>query len=129
MARISYTVYKNSALATILSFLGSAYITMGAMIFAVGFISNELKIAESIILLICFVLLGLLHLQIAKHVNEKKIFKLWMKAIQKQGAEYKIIESVEYALQVYKSYPTKRMLNYISKLNPKAAQMIQQNNM
>lgn len=124
MARIHYTVYKNSLLATILSFLGSAYIMMGALIFVLGLIDNEFEIAEGIFLFIRFVLVGVVLLKIAKYVNEKKTFKLWVKAIRAQGAEYRIKESVDYAVMAYNSYPTKRTLKYISKLNPQVVEMI-----
>lgn len=113
MARI--TIYKNSVLATIVSFLGYFGIAMGA----VGLVDGEILVG-----MVCM-LIGIGLMVVAGWISSYKAFRKWWKQVEKQGLIPEIQKSAETAVAVYRKNPEKRTLDKIRGLNPQAAAYIE----
>lgn len=114
MARISFTIYKHSVLATILDIFGKIYIFLGVMMLFSG------AIPVSVI----FILFALVLLKVASTVSEKKKFKLWKNKVIELGYDKQIRSSINAAIDLYNTYPGKYTRKYIAKLNPEAGEYI-----
>lgn len=111
---ISYKIYKNSVLATIISLMGSAFTVCGVVAL----------FAEPVSGLVCAAM-GVGMLFWAKNISENKAFKKWWKQITDNHLEPQIAASLQTAIAIYNKNPQKRTLNKIRQLNPAAAQTIQ----
>lgn len=125
MARFSYTVYKNSVLATIISFLSRMITMLGIVAAIVGVMDGEfvlLGVGAAI-----FVVFGIGGTALAEIINTyQSNIKWWKNSIVKPGWKAKIPNSVDVCFQVYNANPCQWTLNQIQKLNPSAAAQIQQ---
>lgn len=132
MARISFTSYSNSALATMTDFLGSAYIFMGTLSLPIMLFADDPEIGSveritaGITMLLIFALIGAGHRNLAKYISERKHYKGVIKKIKANGFEDKIRESKEFAVYVYRKFPVKMIKNYVIKLNREAESDIAQ---
>ena len=115
MARVPITVYKKSALATVLSILGVIMFIVAIRFLYAGEWSG----------VIVFFPVGLLFTFLAAYTNDVKMFSLWLKAVREKGLEQQIIESAQVAVSAYNACPSKRTLKYIRGLNPQHADYIQ----
>ena len=118
MARISYTVYKTSALATVLSFLSSIAIMGGCGFAAAGILSKDYSMLPA----------GLIFF--AAGVGAKFLAEMlaangwWKKVVMAQNLEPQIRESVDFCFKVYNTNPCNLVLNKIEALNPQGAAQI-----
>lgn len=125
MARFSYTVYKNSVLATIISFLAGIMSVFGIFMAVGGLFSLEFSILGMGVIL--FVVFGIGGNILAEMINTyQSNVKWWKNAIKKQGFEERITSSVDLCFQVYNANPCQWTLNKIRGMNPEAAAQIQQ---
>lgn len=125
MARISYTVYKNSVLATIISLLSRITALFGFAMAIGGVMGGEFGMLGGGAAL--FVIFGIGGGVLAENINiQQSNVKWWKEAIVKQGWEAQISNSVEVCFQVYNANPRPWPLNKIRELNPSAAAQIQQ---
>ena len=108
--------YKNSFLASVVSVLGCALVTMGIMA-AVGGDTEALPM----------VIPGLALAIWGKIISNNKAFKKWWKQVEDNNLEPVIARDLNSAITVYKKNPQKRTLKKIAKLNPAFAQHIEQN--
>mgnify|MGYP003297217042 CR=1 FL=1 len=82
MARVSFTSYSNSALATMTDFLGSAYIFMGTLSLPIMLFADDPEIGSveriiaGITMLLIFALIGAGHRNLAKHISERSTTKV-----------------------------------------------------
>jgi len=114
MARIP--IYKNSILATILSFLSYFVMLAGVMmLFEREFLGFVVLFA-----------LGIGISALGSAVSEWKRFHSFKKQLKKKGLIPQIQASTQLALQVYDAYPAKKTVAYIRTLNPAAAQILDQ---
>lgn len=116
MARITVTIYKKSPLATVIS------VCCPIMVLTAISLAFEKMWLPAII----FLVIGIWFLFLAPAVNERKLFKLWVKNIQAKGLEAHIAQSLDAAITVYNTYPNKKTIDYIRSLNPQFAYYIQQ---
>lgn len=114
MARIP--IYKNSIIATILSFISYFAMLGGIMMLFDG---------EFLAFVVLFAL-GMLIAGIGSAVSEWKRFHSFKKQLQKKGLIPMIQTNTQLALQVYDAYPAKKTVEYIRTLNPAAAQILDQ---
>lgn len=114
MARIPITIYKKSALATLVSF---------CTVFFYAFALVSLFSMQWVALIIC-ILCGIGTTAWAEHINSKKIFKLWIRDLEQKGLRDVVISSTEQAIALYNANPSKMTLKYIEKLNPQASSYI-----
>lgn len=125
MARISYTVYNNSILATILSFLSRIFALFGIAMAIGGVLDGEFGMLGGGVAF--FVLFGIGGTALAENINtHQSNVKWWKNTIVKQGWEAQIPNSVDVCFQVYNANPRQWTLNKIRELNPSAAAQIQQ---
>lgn len=124
MARISYTVYKNSILATILGFLSRVFALFGFAMAIGGVMDGEFGMLGGGA---AFFVLGIGGTALAETINtHQSNVKWWKNTIVKQGWEAQIPSSVDVCFQVYNANPRQWTLNKIRELNPSAAAQIQQ---
>lgn len=114
MARLPITIYKKSVLATLVSF---------CTVFFYAFALVSLFAKQWIVLIIC-IIGGIAFTAWAEHINDKKIFKLWIKDLEKKGVREIVASSTEQAIALYNANPGKMTLNYIKNVNPQAARLI-----
>lgn len=76
-----------------------------------------------VVLIIC-IIGGIAFTAWAEHINDKKIFNLWIKDLEKKGLREAVAESAEQAVALYNANPCKRTLKYIEKVNPQAGSFI-----
>lgn len=125
MARISYTVYKNSVLATIISFLSQAIAVFGIIVAIAGVADGEFSMLGAGAAL--FVIFGIGGTALAENINiQQSNVKWWKESVENPGWAARIPDSVEVCFQVYNSNPRPWTLNKIRELNPSAAAQIQQ---
>ena len=60
----------------------------------------------------------------ARKISENKQFKVLLKNMEANGIEYRISESIEFALEVYNACPVEAAKKYIVKRNPEAGKII-----
>lgn len=116
--RVAFIKYKNSVLATILSGLGMAMVLCGL---AMG---NQGAGEDGVLAVCIFGGFGLMLL--AYFISTNKAFKTWWKQVTDAKLDEKMKTSVEVASMVYSKNPSWRTLREIKKLNPEAAEIIQQ---
>ena len=92
MARLPITIYKKSVLATLVSFC-----TVFFYVFA---------LVSLFVLIIC-ILGGIAFTAWGGHINDKKIFKLWIKDLEKKGVREIVSSSKEQAIALYNANPGK----------------------
>ncbi len=125
MARVSYTVYKNSVLATIISFLTRMIAAGGIMAAVGGVVDGEFGLLGAGAVL--FVVFGFGGTALAEAINtHQSNVKWWKNAVRKQGWEAQIPNSVDVCFKVYNANPNNWTLNKIQKLNPAGAARNQQ---
>ena len=125
MARVTYTVYKNSILATIISFLSSMFGMGGILIAVLGLMDGEFEMVFGGILF--FAVFGLGGTVLAKAIGTRKANKKWWKeTIRNQGWEAQLPYSVDVCFKVYNANPNPWTLNQIQRWNPAAAAQIRQ---
>ena len=128
MAHIRVTTFKNSVLATIISFCASMVMLFGSMLAAAGIVEMfdngfSRDGISGILCGLCIVALSIGIMVVAHKVSENAAFKAWVRQIK--GLEPAIRASVDVAVKVYMTYPCPRTLHFISKLNPMAGPLIQ----
>lgn len=74
-------------------------------------------------LIVC-VLCGIGTTALTDHINDRNIFKLWIRDLEKKGIRDVVASSTEQAIALYNANPTKQTLSYIEKLNPQASSFI-----
>lgn len=114
MARIPITIYKKSLLATLVSF---------CTVFFYAFALVSLLSMQWVPLVIC-ILCGIGTTAWAESINDKKIFKLWIKDLEQKGLRDIVASSTEQAIALYNANPSKLTLKYIEKINPYAGSII-----
>lgn len=114
MARLPITIYKKSALATLVSF---------CTVFFYAFALVALFSMQWVVLIIC-ILGGIGTTAWAESINDKKIFKLWIKDLEAKGIRDIVVSSTEQAIALYNANPSKLTLKYIEKNNPYAGSII-----
>lgn len=114
MARLPITIYKKSALATLVSF---------CTVFFYAFALVALFSMQWVVLIIC-ILGGIGTTAWAESINDKKIFKLWIKDLEQKGLRDIVVSSTEQAIALYNANPSKLTLKYIEKNNPYAGSII-----
>ena len=125
MARVSYTSYQNSVLATILSFLSSIGMLGGVALAAIGLFSLEFGMVAAGVLF--FLIFGLGFTALAELLNKLATrSKWWKNQIRKTGLEARIPTSVQLCFDVYNAYPCPWTLEKIQALNPSGAEQIRQ---
>lgn len=125
MARITYTVYKSSILATVISFLSSIFGMFGIVMAVLGLFDGEFEMVLAGLLF--FAVFGLGGTMLAKAIGTRKANKKWWKeTIRKQGWEAQLPHSVDVCFKVYNANPNQWTLNQIQKWNPGAAAQIRQ---
>lgn len=125
MARFSYTVYKNSVLATIISFVSRLTMVFGIFMAVEGLLEGEFSLLG--VGLVIGVIFGFGGTILAEMINTyQSNVKWWKNAIKKQGFEERITSSVDLCFQVYNANPCQWTLNKIRGMNPEAAAQIQQ---
>lgn len=125
MARISYTVYNNSTLATIVSFLSRAIAMCGIAAAVTGVAGGEFSLLG--VGAVIFVVFGIGGTALAETINTYQTnVKWWKNSVEKTGWAAKIPNSVEACFAVYNANPGPWTLNKIQMLNPSAAAQIQQ---
>ena len=122
---IFFKKYNNSALATVISLIGSAFILISLYLIADAFISKAV-VWDEFLVFICMALMGVGMRFWAKHIYEKKVLKTLKKNIQEQNMEANIIASTELAVAIYNKAPCKPVQKYITELNPAAGEIINQ---
>ena len=125
MARISYTVYKHSVLATIISFLSRIAVIFGVFIAVAGITDREFAFIG--VGIVIFLVFGIGGSALAESINAKKgNEKWWKESVEKPGWAAKIPNSIPVCFQVYNANPNPWTLNKIRTLNPAGADQIQQ---
>lgn len=125
MARVTYTVYKNSILATLVSFLSQAMGMVWLIAAIVALVNGEFSVFG--IGAVLFVVFGIGGALLAESINTLQCnSKWWKETVRKQGWEAKIPNSADACFAIYNANPCKWTLNKIRKLNPSAAAQIQQ---
>lgn len=125
MARVTYTVYKNSILATIISLFSRMFAMGGVFMAVIGLMDGEFGMVGAGAVM--FVIFGIGGTALAEAINSRKTnVKLWKEVIRKQGWEAQIPNSVDVCFQVYNANPNPWTLGKIEKLNPAAAAQIRQ---
>lgn len=123
MARISFTTYSNSILASTVSFFGSAFSFCGIALSvpclfcddpSVGLIQ---RIVMFLLILAVTIAIKAAHEKLAERISERKRYKSVIKKIKTNGFEDKIRKSREFALYVYCKFPDKMIKKYVTKLN------------
>ncbi len=111
MFRFSFTVYKNSVIATILSCFGTGYCFIGVMLLILGIVGKDpsMNILTGIIVSIVFAVLGLCHIALAKSISQNKHCKNLIKNLEVLGLDKQITVSTEFAVATYYKCPTKKM--------------------
>lgn len=56
--------------------------------------------------------------------EDQEQFEIWVQMVRGNGLESAIRESCDVAIQAYRANPGYRTMEYIAKLNPKAAEML-----
>lgn len=127
MARISYTNYSNSVLATVLSFLGSAIGTLSLVGGVIAILCGEF--GEGVPLLIGGFAIAVALTGLAEWISKTKYFNTWWKTeVVQKNWEPEIRKSQDSAIYIYKLYPVERTLKKIETMNPQAAAYIRENN-
>ncbi len=125
MARVSYTVYKNSVLATIISFLSRMISAGGIMAAIMGVMNGDFEFLG--VGAVLFAVFGLGGTALAETVNTyQSNAKWWENAVRKQGWEAQIPNSLDVCFKVYNANPSQWTLNKIEKLSPSSAAQIRQ---
>ncbi len=125
MARITYTKYENSFLATAVSFLSSMFVMGGCAALAIGVVDGDFgMIGFGIAVAAVCGFGGNFLAEIINTVQSNA--KWWKNVIKKQGWEAQIPNSVDVCFQVYNANPGKWTLGKIQALNPSAAAQIRQ---
>lgn len=114
MARV--TVYKNSILASLVSIMGYGFM-VGGLGMAFGG-----EILGGIVLF----LMGLGCAALASVISERAQFRQWIRKLKKDGIIDRARQDTALAIQIFQANPTKQTLRYIRKLNPTAAEYIDQ---
>ena len=118
MARISYTVYKTSVLATILSFISGMLVMAGCAFAAVAIVSSEYSMIP---MGIFFFALGIGGKFLAEILATNA---WWRQAIKAQNLEPEISNSVDFCFKVYNANSNSYVLKKIEQLNPQGAAQI-----
>lgn len=119
MARVRIRVYKNSALATVVSIIGCFFELGGITVMANGGAGNLLGG-------FLLALWGVAHFAVAERLSDYAQYRIWKRQIEQKVDVERIAHDNELAIQVYQTNPCKRVLKYIQNLNPTAAEQIQQ---
>ena len=107
--------YKNSLLASVVSFWGCALLVYGFSEFTNYGFQYGLP----------WFLAGIPFVVLAKLISNNKAFKKWWKQVEKAGMVPQIAKSNQIALDIYNKNPQKRTLKKIAALNPEAAAIIE----
>ena len=125
MAHVSYTSYKYSTLATVVSLISQIFMLGGIAMAVFGLMDLEFSMIGGGLLMAAVCGIGG-HI-LAETINS--IFgnaKWWRTVIKKQGLEDRIPHSVDLCFQVYNANPCNWTLDKISLLNPAGAAQIRQ---
>lgn len=106
--------YKNSVIATIISIWGTTWTLVGFCV----------AISEDAIAGIVLAVVGICLIFVARVINEKAIFKKWIKGLKKDGIVEKLSTSEEMCIAVYNANPCKKNIKYIRKHNPVVAEKL-----
>lgn len=111
--RISFEYYKNSILATMISFLGSAFRV-------IGFITLPFCVVEFPLIFLggLLIALGFGLIKLAETISELKSFLKLLKIIKKNNLDEQIKDSVDIAEFIYNKCPNFFTKKYLLKLNP-----------
>lgn len=122
-----FTIYKNSALATVCSIIGMGLAAIGiiGIITVIGGEEKDDRIAI-VVFSVISILAGFGLQVLASNVAEKEQCKSIQKKLTEQGYDRQIAADVNAAIQVYNAKPAKEMLRWIESLNPQAGQLIRQ---
>ncbi|MGM9617229.1 hypothetical protein [Butyricicoccus sp.] len=112
------TIYPHSILASLLSIIGTMFAALGILLAIVNLS------VEAILAGVIMFAMGLGCTAGAEHIGENKKFDDWRKRVRNAGLEPIIQQSVEDAVKIYQTYPSKHTLGYISALNPEAGRLI-----
>ncbi len=125
MVRISYTVYNDSVLATIISFI-SKMITIASIFFVIaGFTGGGGGMIVGGI--VGILLIGVGGSVLAESINTyQSNTKWWKKSIVQQGLDAQIRQSTDFCFKVYNANPCEWTLNQIQALNASGAAQIRQ---
>lgn len=125
MASFAYTIYKNSVLATIISFLSGIFAVMGLLMAVMGVKEGQFALVGMGIVMA--VVIGFGGNMLARKINDSRSnVKWWKNAVRKAGWEEKIPNSEEVCFKVYNANPNAWTLKKLQKLNPAAAEQIRQ---
>lgn len=119
MARVGIKIYKNSALATVVSIIGCCFELGGITVMAnggPGYLLNGFLL----------ILWGVAHLAVAERLSDYAQYRTWKRQLEQKIDVESIAQNKELAIQVYQSNPCKRVLKFIQNLNPEAAEQIKQ---
>lgn len=135
MVRMRFTIYKNSALASLISFL-SNLVLLGGIWGLVGVVFNVIdgglagvggiwgllgNALGAIVIIAIGIGLKFLAEKIAERASERKAFKLWTKSLKEKGVLDSLPQSVELCRLIYRANPVRRTIRFIAKYNPLAA--------
>jgi len=119
MARVGIKTYKNSALATVVSVIGS--------LFELGGITTMVNGGLDYLLVgFLLALWGAAHFVAAERLSDYAQYRTWKRQIEQKVDAEQIMQDEALAISIYSTNPCKRVLKYIQNLNPTAAEQIQQ---
>lgn len=125
MARVTYTVYKKSPLATVISFLSSMFAMGGIAAVAAGVVDGDFGLIGFGVVFAAVCGFGGSALAEAINTHQSNA-KWWRDVVRKQGWEAQIPNSVDVCFQVYNANPSEWTLGKIQALNPSGAAQIRQ---
>lgn len=112
--RLPIGFYRNSILANIISLFGSAWSLAGVCV----------AISEDVVAGIILAVVGVSCLFWANLINERAVFKKWIKKLKKEGVVEQLSTSDEMCIAVYNANPCKKTIKYIRKYNPTVAERL-----
>lgn len=76
---------------------------------------------EDIVAGIILTVVGVACFFLANLINERAVFRKWIKHLKKQGITERLANSEEICIEVYNANPCKKTIKYIRKYNPAVA--------
>ncbi len=108
---VTTTKYPYSPTATKKDLTGTALIAVGIPTLFLG-------------IGIVLIIIGIAQKAKAKDIAERESFKNWIASLEAQGLLNNISEDTDVALKLYKAHPEQETLDYLRRVNPAAAEMI-----
>ena len=108
---VTTTKYPYSPTATKKDLTGTALIAVGIPTLFLG-------------IGIVLIIIGIIMKARAKDIAEKESFGNWIASLEAQGLLNNISEDTSVALKVYKAHPEQETLDYLRRVNPAAAKMV-----